>query len=58
MLSEIAGLAVYTPNSSRMVTMPLPATPVLFPGSRIRITYALPTQDGGSQLAEAFLTVP
>jgi len=57
-LSEIAGLAVYTPNPSRVVTMPLPATPVLSPGSRIRITYALPTQDGGTQLAETYLAVP
>ena len=57
-LAEMTGLAVYTPNSSRTVTMTLPTVRPLPSGSRVRITYALPTQDGGTQLAEAFLTVP
>jgi P pilus assembly chaperone PapD len=55
-LAEAGGLAVYTPNASRRVTLPL-ARP-LPPGSRIRITYVLPPQDGGALLAETLLTVP
>jgi len=57
-LGESTGLAVYPPNASRRVTLALPPTKSLPSGSRIRITYALPPQDGGIILAETFLTVP
>lgn len=55
-LAEAGGLAVYTPNASRRVTLPLARS--LPSGSRIRITFAAPPQDGGTLLAESFLTVP
>src|SRR5512133_64796 len=51
-LAEATGLAVYTPNAERIVVLPLQGTRPIQPGSRIRITYALPLQDGGSLLAE------
>lgn len=57
-LAEATGLAVYTPNASRIVTLTLPASRPLPAGSRIRITYALPAQEGGTLLAETFLPVP
>jgi P pilus assembly chaperone PapD len=57
-LAETAGLAVYPPNTSRHVRLALPPTKALPSGSRIRITFTLPQQDGGIQLAETFLTVP
>ena len=57
-LTEATGLAVYTPNASRSVTLALPSDRPLPPGSRIRITYALPAQEGGTLLAETFLPVP
>jgi hypothetical protein len=57
-LAEATGLAVYTPNASRTVTMALPADRPLPVGSQIRITYALPSQEGGTLLAEAFLPLP
>lgn len=57
-LAEMAGLAVYTPNSGRTVTMILPAAQSLPPGSRIRITYSLPAEERGTLLAETFLPVP
>jgi P pilus assembly chaperone PapD len=55
-LAEASGLAVYTPNASRRVTLPLVRS--LPSGSRIRITCARPPQDGGTLLAESSLTVP
>lgn len=55
-LAEAGGLAVYTPNASRRVTLPLVRS--VPSGSRIRITFALPPQDGGTLLAESSLTVP
>ena len=57
-LAEAAGLAVYTPNTQRLVSLPLAADLSLPPGSRIRIAFTLPTQEGGALLAETFLTVP
>lgn len=57
-LVEASGLAVYPPNTTRHVTLTLPPARTLPPGSRIRITYALPPQDGGTLLAESFLTLP
>lgn len=57
-LVEAAGLAVYTPNASRTVTMALPPTKPLPPGSRIRITFAFPPMEGGALLAETFVSVP
>ncbi len=54
-LAKAVGLAVYTPNPARHVTLPLPADVPLPPGSRIRITYSQPLQDGGAKLAETFL---
>ena len=55
-LAEAGGLAVYTPNASRRVALPLARS--LPSGSRIRITFAVPPQDGGTLLAESLLTVP
>jgi len=57
-LAETAGLAVYPPNASRRVTLALPPAKPLPRGTRIRITFTLPPQDGGNLLAETFLTVP
>ena len=57
-LAEATGLAVYTPNASRTVTLALPPARPLPPGSRIRITYSLPTEERGTLLAETFLPVP
>jgi len=57
-LVEAAGLAVYTPNASRTVTMALPPAKPLPPGSRIRITFALPSLEGGALLTETFVSVP
>lgn len=57
-LAEAAGLAVYTPNASRTVTMTLAPTKPLLPGSRIRITFTLPPLEGGALLAETFVSVP
>ncbi|MDP1830702.1 MAG: fimbria/pilus periplasmic chaperone [Geothrix sp.] len=57
-LAEATGLAVYTPNTGRTVTLAMPAARPLPAGSRIRITYALPAQEGGGLLAETILTVP
>ncbi len=57
-LVEASGLAVYPPNASRLVALGLPSGRTLPPGSRIRITFALPPQDGGTLLAETFLTLP
>jgi P pilus assembly chaperone PapD len=58
LLTEATGLAVYTPNDHRIVTLALPSGQPLPAGGRIRITYALPAQEGGSLLAEAFLPIP
>jgi P pilus assembly chaperone PapD len=57
-LAEAAGLAVYPPNGSRRVTLALLPARALPSGSRIQITFTLPPQDGGVQLAETYLTVP
>jgi P pilus assembly chaperone PapD len=57
-LAEAMGLAVYLPNAFRRVTFNLPPAKPLPSGSRIRITFTLPPQDGGILLAESFLTVP
>jgi P pilus assembly chaperone PapD len=57
-LAEATGLAVYTPNASRRVTLALPPTRALPAGGRIRITYTLPPQEGGTLLAETILTLP
>jgi P pilus assembly chaperone PapD len=55
-LAEAAGVAVYTPNASRKVTLPLSEVPPA--GGRIRLTYTLPSAEGGALLAEAFLDLP
>jgi hypothetical protein len=57
-LAKAAGLAVYTPNPSRNLTLALPPDVPLPRGGRIRITYALPAQDGGARLAESYLPIP
>ena len=57
-LAEATGLAVYTPNLERIVVLPLQGARPIPPGSRIRITYALPLQDGGSLLAETVTPIP
>lgn len=57
-LAEAKGLAVYLPNTSRHMTLALPPDKSLPSGSRIRITFTLPPQDGGVLLAETYLTVP
>jgi P pilus assembly chaperone PapD len=54
-LVKAVGLAVYTPNPTRLVTLTLPPDVPLPPGGRIRITYSLPVQDGAAKLAETFL---
>ena len=56
--AEATGLAVYTPNVSRHVTMALPFIQPLPAGGRIRITYTLPPQEGGTLLAESVMTIP
>lgn len=56
-LTEATGLAIYMPNTHRIVTLPLPSDRPLPAGSRIRITYALPIQEGGTLLAETFLPI-
>jgi P pilus assembly chaperone PapD len=53
-LAKANGLAVYTPNPSRLVSLPIERP--LPPGSRVRITYSLP--EGGALQAEATLTLP
>jgi P pilus assembly chaperone PapD len=53
-LSQANGLAVYTPNASRRVI--LPVNQALATGDRVRVTYFLP--DGGALQAEAILTLP
>jgi hypothetical protein len=57
-LAEAMGLAVYLPITSRHMALALPPDKPLPSGSRIRITFALPPQDGGTLLAETFLPVP
>lgn len=57
-LAQATGLAVYTPNPSRRVTLALPPSKALPPGSRIRITFARPPMEGGALLAETSLTLP
>lgn len=57
-LAEATGLAVYTPNLERIVVLPLRGTRPILSGSRIRITYAQPLQDGGSLLAETTTLIP
>ena len=57
-LAMAAGIAVYAGNPLRRVRLDLPPGTVLPPGSRLRIAYALPAQDGGGPLAESTLTVP
>ena len=53
-LSQANGLAVYTPNASRRVTLPVDHT--LSAGDRVRVTYSFP--DRGALQAEAILTIP
>ena len=55
-LGEGNGLAVYTPNPFRNVTLPLNSSAPA--GGRIRVTYSSPEDQGGHLLAEAFLNVP
>ena len=57
-LAQATGLAVYASNPSRRVSLPLPPAKPLPPGSRIRITFARPPQEGGALLAETTFTLP
>lgn len=57
-LAEASGLAVYTPNSSRTVSLPIRKGRSIPPGSRIRITYTQPALDGGRLFAETVMTTP
>ncbi len=57
-LAEASGLAVYTPNSSRTVSLPIRKGRSLPPGSRIRIAYTQPVLDGGHLFAETVMTTP
>lgn len=57
-LAEASGLAVYTPNSGRTVSLPLRGGQAIPPGSRIRITYTQPVLDGGHLIAETTMTIP
>lgn len=56
-LAEASGLAVYTPNAGRTVTLPIRGRSIP-PGSRIRITYIQPVLDGGRLFAETVMTTP
>ena len=59
-LAEATGVAVYVPNDLRRMALAL-ATPkggAAFGAGRLRLTYAVPTIQGGALLAEAFLDLP
>jgi P pilus assembly chaperone PapD len=58
-LSQIMRLAVYTPNTSRTVVMPLRVPQGLsLSGKTLTISYAETADDGGAPIAETTLTVP
>ena len=59
LLNEIHGLAVYSPNPTRLVRLPLhlPAGMALR-GGRLTLTYRVKPEDGGKLLAESSLELP
>ncbi|WP_257309019.1 fimbrial biogenesis chaperone [Geothrix fuzhouensis] len=57
-LVEASGLAVYTPNSNRVVSLPIRKGRSIPPGSRIRIAYSQPVLEGGRLFAETVMTTP
>jgi hypothetical protein len=56
-VGEAAGVAVYVPNAARTVALPLamPKGATALGGGRLKLTYALPSNEGGKVLAEATL---
>ena len=53
-ICQAKGVAVYSPNPSRKMTLPISAQKPLTDG-RLRVTYSLPENEGGALLAEGLL---
>ena len=56
-ICQAKGVAVYTPNPSRKLSLSLSTQKPLAHG-RLRVTYSLPENEGGALLAEGLLDLP
>lgn len=52
LLAQMNGLAVYVPNSHRIVNIALPRTAAQITGGTLRVVYSARAEDGGQLLAE------
>ena len=54
----LRGVAVYTPNTTRLVEVFIDESARLLPGGRLRISYSTPAEEKGEQMAEGEITLP
>jgi len=59
-LAQANKLAIYCPNAFRKMSLPIPSrkSGSNLSGGRIRVTYSVPSSEGGALLAEASLNLP
>ncbi|MDP2876102.1 MAG: hypothetical protein Q8O00_07950 [Holophaga sp.] len=59
-VAEASGVAVYVPNTTRKIAMPLAALKgaATYRGGRLKVTFSLPPTEGGKGLGEAILDLP
>jgi hypothetical protein len=58
MVGSLGGVAVYTPNASRVLHLPLRLPEGMKLEGTLQVVYQQPTEQGGAVLAEAALTLP
>jgi hypothetical protein len=54
----IRGISVYTPNESRVISVPFVAGKTPAPGTKLHLVYRAPDDDGKTVLAESDFTMP